>query len=547
MRCVRITLCLLAAFGGLSIATRAEGHVQEPVKPCASLVSLAIDNTTIASAKEIADGEPIGQFGPIPIPPQPSHCVVEGKINKHMGADGVEYGDRFQLRLPDAWTGRFLYQGGGGLDGILNPAVGPVRPGFQTALARGYAVVSTDAGHQGKNTLDGAFGSDPEARADYLYRSTKLVAEVAEKIIAKYYGRKSAHAYMAGCSTGGRESMLATQRYPELFDGVVAGDPAFNVVHAAIAEAWFSRKFADIAPKDAQGKPQLQKAFSDADLKLLAGAVLQKCDGLDGLKDGMIDHPDACRFDPAVLQCKADKNDTCLSAAQVNALHITFAGPTDSKGTALYSDWPYDAGLETPGWRMWTLGNDQMPALNVLIYPEFLSRVAMNPGETPIPDAFSFDFDKDPARIAGTAPLMDADSTDLSAFRRHGGKLILYTGMSDPVFSANDLIRYYNRLAQQNGGMAATRQFARLFRIPGMTHCFGGPALDDFDDLTAIETWVERGTPPDQLVATGRDFPGRSRPLCPYPQIPRYMGTGSTEDAANFACKNLQNSPGSNK
>src|SRR6476660_2621720 len=160
MRRVRITLCLLAAFGGLSIATRAEQHVQGPVKPCASLVSLAIDNTTIASAKEIADGESIGQLGPIPIPPQPSHCVVEGKINKHLGADGVEYGDRFQLRLPDAWTGRFLYQGGGGLDGILNPAVGPARPGFQTALARGYAVVSTDAGHQGKNTSDGAFGSD---------------------------------------------------------------------------------------------------------------------------------------------------------------------------------------------------------------------------------------------------------------------------------------------------------------------------------------------------------------------------------------------------
>lgn len=547
MPCARIILCLLATFGGLSTVTHAEAHGQKPVQPCAALVSMKINNTTIVSAKEIAAGESLGQLGPMPIPSQPAHCVVEGKINKHMGTDGVEYGDRFQLRLPDAWTGRLLYQGGGGLDGILNPAVGPARPGFQTALARGYAVVSTDAGHQGRNTSDGAFGSDPEARVDYQYRSTKLVAEVAEKIIVKYYGRKSAHAYMAGCSTGGREAMLATQRYPELFDGVVAGDPAFNVVHAAIAEAWFSRKFADIAPKDAQGKPLLQKAFSDADLKLLAGAVLQKCDALDGLKDGMIDDPEACRFDPSVLECKAEKNETCLSAAQVNALHITFAGPTDSKGTPLYSDWPYDAGLGTPGWRMWTLGNDQMAAINVLIYPEFLNRVAMNPGDTPIPDAFSFDFDKDPARIAPTAQLMDADSTDLAAFRKHGGKLILYTGMSDPVFSANDLVRYYNRLAQQNGGMADTQQFVRLFRIPGMTHCFGGPALDAFDDLTAIETWVEKGTPPDRLVATGRDFPGRSRPFCPYPQTSRYKGKGSTEDAENFACENQQNSPRSDK
>ena len=308
-----------------------------------------------------------------------------------------------------------------------------------------------------------------------------------------------------------------------------------------------NRKFADIAPKDSQGKPALQRAFSDGDLQLLAGTVLQQCDGLDGLKDGTIDNPDACSFDPAVLQCKAEKNDTCLSAGQVNALHITFAGPKDSKGASLYSDWPYDAGLGAPGWRIWTLGNEQMPAINVLIYPEFLNRVAMAAGETPIADAFSFDFDKDPARVTPTGALMDADSTDLTAFRKRNGKLILYTGMSDPVFSANDLIGYYRRLAQQNGGMADTQQFARLFRIPGMTHCFGGPALDSFDDLTAIETWVEKGTPPDRIVATGREFPGRSRPLCPYPQIPRYQGAGSTEEATSFACQNPQEPPRADK
>jgi Tannase and feruloyl esterase len=173
----------------------------------------------------------------------------------------------------------------------------------------------------------------------------------------------------------------------------------------------------------------------------------------------------------------------------------------------------------------------------VLMYPQFVNHVALPPGESPLKNAFSFDFDKDPARVNKSANLINADSTDLTSFQKRGGKLILYTGMSDPVFSANDLIRYYRKLADENGGMTSTRQFARLFRIPGMNHCFGGPGLDEFDDLTAIEDWVEKGLPPDRLVAAGREFPGRSRPLCPYPQISRYKGSGSIEDAANFVCE----------
>jgi feruloyl esterase len=226
----------------------------------------------------------------------------------------------------------------------------------------------------------------------------------------------------------------------------------------------------------------------------------------------------------------------------VRVLQVTFAGPRNSGGAPLYSDWPYDAGVSAPGWRAWILGNDQMPAINVLIYPQFVNHVALPPGEAPLKNAFSFDFDKDPARINNSAGLINADSTNLNPFRAHGGKLILYTGMSDPIFSANDLIGYYGRLAEGNGGMTSTQQFVRLFRVPGMNHCMGGPALDDFDDLTAIEDWVEKGVAPDRLTATGREFPGRSRPLCPYPQISKYKGTGSTEAATNFACQNV---PGS--
>ncbi len=519
---------------------RAQSNLQKPAKACSSLAGMQIENTVIFSAKEVPEGASLGSMGPVPIPPQPAHCVVEGEVNKHTGPEGNEYGDKFQLRLPDSWSGRFLFQGGGGLDGILNPAVGPARPGFKSALARGYAVVSTDGGHQGKNPGDAAFGADPQARADYQFRSTDLVAPIAKKITAAYYGAAPHHSYMAGCSNGGREAMLAAQRYPNLFDGIIAGDPAFDLTRAAVAEAWFSIKLAEIAPKNPDGMPLLSKAFSDSDLKLVTNAVLKQCDELDGLKDGLIDNPDTCHFDPSALQCKSAKDSGCLSPDQVRALQKTFAGPHDSNGNALYSDWPYDSGLADAGWRIWILGNEQMPAINVLIYPQFVNHVALPPGDSPLQNAFAFDFDKDPQRINTSANLINADSTDLSSFRKHGGKLILYTGMSDPVFSANDLIRYYQRLAEKNGGLANAQQFVRLFRIPGMNHCAGGPALDDFDDLSAIEEWVEEGVAPDQMIATGTTFPGRSRPLCPFPKISKYKGTGSAEDSSSFACEDVE-------
>ena len=502
---------------------------------CAALEKLQIANTVISDAREIPNARVIAPYGP-----QPGHCVVEGEINRHTGADGNQYGDKFELRLPDVWSGRFLFQGGGGLDGMVMPAVGrfgPPSSPLKTALARGYAVVSTDAGHEAKDRLDASFGSDPQARADYQYRSTDLVAGVAKKIVAAYYGRPDAHSYMAGCSNGGREAMIAAERYPADFDGIVAGDPAFNFLRAAIAEAWFSQKFAEIAPKDASGKPRLDRAFSDSDLALVSQAVLKACDALDGLKDGMIDNPDACRFHPAVLQCTGAKNDSCLSAPQVRALEVAFAGPKNSKGESLYSDWPWDAGIGAPGWRVWTLGTEKISAINVGLYPQFVNHVALPPGEAPIASAFSFDFDADPPRMMKSAALIDADSTNLAAFRQRGGKMILYIGMSSPIFSANDLIRYYRRLAAANGGIAGARQFARLFRIPGMNHCAGGPALDAFDSLAAVQDWVEKGVAPESMIATGAAFPGRSRPLCAYPQISRYKGSGSTDDASNFICQ----------
>lgn len=502
---------------------------------CASIAAMHLEGIEILEAQSQGEGVTVGPFGA-----QPAHCLVRGEVGRHKGSDGNEYGDKFELRLPDRWTERMYFQGGGGLDGILYPALGAsmANPSAPSALSKGYAVVSTDGGHEGKNPLDADFGSDPQALADYAYRSTDIVEKAARKIVVAYYGREPRHSYMVGCSNGGREAMIASQRYPDDFDGIVAGDPAFDLTKAAVGEAWNTIRFAEIAPKNTQGMPDLKQSFPLADLNLLSNAILKACDALDGLSDGLIENPGACKFDPAVLQCTGPKTGTCLSADQVRILKAVFAGPKNSAGESLYSSWPYDAGTNGEDWRGWNLGNDRMPiALNALIYPQFVNHVALAPGQPPISSPFSFNFDTDPQRVAYAHDAIDATSTQMQGFRSHQGKIIYFTGMSDPVFSANDLIRYYDRLASDNGGIDKTRTFARLFLVPGMNHCGGGPALDQFDALTAIEAWVENRNAPQSMTATGKSFPGRSRPLCAYPEIPRYTGNGSIEEAKNFVCR----------
>ena len=291
----------------------------------------------------------------------------------------------------------------------------------KSPLSRGYAIVSTDAGHQAANPLaDGSFGSDPEARTDYYYRSTKIVTDAAKAIVARFYGRSPKYSYFKGCSTGGREGMIAAQRYPEYFDGVIAGAPAFNVANAAIAEAWDTVQFAAIAPKNAQGLPDLNGALSEADLKLLGDQILKECDELDGLKDGLVDRPAACHFNPTALKCGGEENGTCLSPAKVEAIKKVFAGPKTSTGKQLYSDWAYDPGVAAPGWRIWVLGNGQIPAINTLIMPTFYNQVLLA-GQPPPINILHFNFDTDPPRVAQGAAEINATAVDLSGLRKHVG------------------------------------------------------------------------------------------------------------------------------
>jgi len=472
----------------------------------------------------------------------PAHCLISAAIGERTGVDGTRFATHFELRLPSPWNGRFLFQGGGGMDGVLGQAVGAIPFRGATALPalnRGYAVVSTDSGHTGQNSSDARFGLDQQARLDYAYAAIGTVTAQAKRLIHGYYSQPPSHSVFMGCSNGGRSALMAAQRYPTEFDGIIAGNPGLRLSRAAVAQAWDVRALNAVAPRAADGRPILAQALTQADQTLIAERVLGACDALDGAKDGSIDAMDSCHFDPAVLQCQAGQRTQCLSAAKVEALRSVFGGARDSHGNALYSDWPWDTGIASNGWRAWKLGSSasgEPDARNATLTPGSLGYYFMTPANTDL-QLETVNFDQIAQATAQTGAINDAVSTQLSSFIAAGGKLMVIHGNSDPVFSANDLRRYWQQLSADNGGDAGLQSWARLFMVPGMTHCGDGPALDDIDPLTALEQWQDRGTVPAYLLARGTAFPGRTRPLCPYPQQAHYLGQGDVERAESFVCR----------
>jgi feruloyl esterase len=439
----------------------------------------------------------------------PAYCRVDGVINQRTGAEGKPYGIGFALALPDQWNGRFLFQGGGGLNGNVALPLGVQAAGDTPALARGFAVVSTDSGHKGGG-FDGSFFRDQQASLDFYYVAIGRVAQLAKEMIASYYGRAADHSYFAGCSTGGREAMIMSQRYPEYFDGIVSGDPAIRTGHSNLALGFMTAEF----------QPDPKKFFSDSDRKLIVDSVLQACDTKDGLKDGMIFNSRACEFDPATLVCSGSKTDGCLTRAQADALKKAFAGPKSAHGDAIYPGVPYDAGIADGGFIPGLLRGPVIPVATGA-------------------DFAHFDVDREAARVNQdeTARLGDSTWTNLTTFAGHGGKLLFFHGLSDPWFSPLETLRYYEKMATETSNGSA-ESWSRIYFVPGMGHCQGGSAaLDRFDMLSAVVDWVEKGVAPDRVVATGPAFPGRSRPLCPYPQHAEYSGHGDPNDAGNFVCQ----------
>ena len=521
LRTAAAAAVLIGAGTWATSAAAAPDRVMTPALKCEALKGARLaPGVSVTQAEPVAAGPGPAGPGGAPGPMLPAHCNLRGVIDARTGAGGKPYGIEFAVALPDAWNGRFLYQGGGGLNGVVNPPLGAQAAGGRSALARGFAVASSDSGHKGAG-FDRSFMADQQSSLDFTDGSIARVTPVAKAAVAAYYAHPADRSYFDGCSTGGREGMLVSERYPFLFDGVIAGDPAMRTGLSNLALAHAAVAFNQVARIDpATGKAVPGTALSASDKALTIKAILAACDGDDGLVDGLISNPKACRFKPSQLACKGAKTDACLSAGQIEAMEKAFAGPKTANGRPIYSAFPYDTGV----------------ALETGAIPGFLPSARPSPLGPPNTD-LKIDVEAREAAINadGFQRLQDTYYyTNLSSFLGHGGKLVMYHGLSDPWFSPLDTVDWFERVARDN---AAAADATRLYLVPGMAHCAGGPSLDRFDLLSALVTWVEDGKAPASVVATGPAFPGRSRPLCPYPLHAQYRGKGDPEAAESFECR----------
>ena len=579
-----------------------------PKLSCAKLTGLPIANTRILTATEVAAGGGV-----------PAHCNVVGVIDKRVSSqdpDHYTYGIGFAINLPDSWVGRFEMMGGGGTDGSLNQ--NPQGNGG-SELTSGWVVAADDGGHEDANpaTSNGLtppftwqdddpnaggsahFGIDAQARSDYGYEAMERATLVTKEITWYYYGERPQHSYFWGCSNGGRDAFMQVQRYPENYDGVVAGNPGFDLPRAGIGEAWNEQSLAPLANGvDANGQPNIEQSFQSQDLEVASAAILEACDGLDGLVDGVIDNYSACttavvKPHLANFTCGSGSHGstphggTCLTPAQVTALLKIYDGAHNSDDQALYSNWYWDAGIWDPptasglGWQAWnvtlfgglpanlSLGAGAVPM--VFHNPPIVTPVNSSTGaagESQEKVIFDYNFDTDAPTIFASvrgypeSPMefMTGVSLNLAPFAFRGGKMIIYDSVNDGIFSGVDLVNWYN--AMNRGQFGQAQDFARLFLVPNMAHCGGGPATSDFaaNTLSAITDWVENGAAPAQIVAANHsssspftaggadphhlfapgvttNFPANgARPICPYPRQTRYKGSGATNEAANFTC-----------
>lgn len=412
-------------------------------------------------------------------PSTPEHCDLKGVIGRI----------HFQVRLPTtAWNGSYFQTGCGGFCGAI-----PIGSCGQ-ALDRGYAVAAEDTGHVGG--ADGSWAlDDRKAEVDFGHRSPHVTAVTAKALLERFYGKPAEFSYFQGCSTGGRQALSEAQRYPGDFDGIVAGAPALYQNQLAT----LSQGFLETVNRAEDGTLILSRA----DSTIVRDAVLEACDAPDGRVDGVVGNPDACDFDPGVLLCQPDSPDgTCLTAAQVDVVRAFYSAPLDDKGDELYPS-GLSVGSEG-GWPGFSIGTDTTLsgggnyAQSVLRYLAF----PKDPGADY--SLFDFDPDKDAPRLRAMAQVYNADDTDLRAFERNGGKLLVWHGWADPLIAAGGTVDYVRDAVAANGGRAQTEDWMRLFLLPGVYHCAGGPGEDSVDWLTTIEDWVERGVAPDSVVATKR-------------------------------------------
>jgi len=496
---------------------------------CGALAKLALPATTMTRAEVVAAGTfqpPAGRA----FQNMPAFCRVAGTI-KPSDDSNIQ----FEVWLPaSGWNGRFQGIGNGGFAGSIDYT------GLAGAVAHGYVTAATDTGHAG-GPADATWAlHHPEKIVDFGYRAVHLMTVNAKAILHAYYGSDASHSYFSSCSNGGRQALMEAQRYPEDYDGVIAGAPANYWTHLLSNAVW------DLQAMEGDGYIPPKK------LPAIQAAAQAACDSLDGVKDGLIEDPSRCHFDPSTIECKGAEAETCLTAAQVTALKKLYTGGTLAVGRKLFPGYA-PGGEATPGgWVLWITGPSPDHSLMYAFGTQFYRNMLF---DNPEWDYHTFDTDRDTkAADAKFAAVLNATSPDLSRFAARGGRLILYHGWDDAAIAPGNTIDYYKSVRERMGARK-TASFVRLFMVPGMQHCFGGAGPSSFGQFTvgggdaghdldaAIERWVEKDVAPEQVIAAKRksDFDPKSevlrtRPLCAWPMTAHYKGSGSIDDAASFTC-----------
>jgi Tannase and feruloyl esterase len=507
----------VSAVLALGAETRAQmapaPRVANGAERCASLSALRLLDVRVDENRYLA-ADPAAA-GPVHV----GHCRATGTIGTEIG---------FSVWLPDDWNGRFLMVGGGGYVGNI--------PGPGVAVDRGFAVASTDTGHKADGVNARWALQHLERQLNFAYLAVHRTALAAKQITGQYYSSDPHHAYFVGCSTGGRQGLMEAQRFPDDFDGVVSGAPVYD---------WTRVLAAGI--KNAQGAfpdpASLAKPIVSADnLKLVQAAVLKGCDAGDGVVDGVVGDPPSCKFDMASIPaCAADAPGAdCLTRAQRTAIERVYAPLTDDKGL-VYEGQPVGAEAAAGAWQTWITGTERafaatgQPALGWAFTTEFFKNFVF---ADPSWDYSRYDVAKNWRRDTQMwTSFMNAENPDLTAFRGRRGKLLLWHGWADPALNPLATIRYYKDVVGRDPRAADD---VRLFLLPGVLHCAGGPGPSQFDPIAPIVDWVEKGAAPATLIVrkpAAGDQPERSRPACAYPAKAVYTGSGSTDDAANFVCR----------
>jgi len=479
---------------------------------CESLSSLKLENATITMAQSVPAGAftpPQGGRGrgnPAQFTDLPAFCRVAATLTPSPESD-----IRMELWLPaSGWNGKFQATGNGGWNGNIDVNA------LANGVRRGYATASTDTGHQGGG---GPWMRNREKLIDYGHRAVHEMTVKGKAIAAAFYGRQAQFSYFVGCSAGGRQGLMAAQRYPDDFDGIVAGAPALNATGRAVFAMYVAHNLHK--NEGAYIPPTKYPAIHNA--------VLQACDTRDGVRDGVIENPAQCSFDPKVLACSGTDSDSCLTPPQVEAARKMYQPAVNTRTKQeIFPGLSYGSEL---GWA--TFGAPQPFGIATQMFQFMVFN-------DPKWDYRTLNFDEHMALVdKAEAGLINARNPDLRKFAAAGGKLIQYHGWSDPQIPAASSTQYYQSVLDTMGGPGKVMDSYRLFMVPGMNHCGGGPGTTSFDMLAALEQWVEKKQAPQRITAS-RIVDGkveRTRPLCPYPQVATYKGSGSTDDAANFVCK----------